>query len=172
MKKSIIAWSVAIGFSAITAAASGGVASADDHVIPVTAPAAAQAPAPVKAPAATAIGAQDARLKYEQAGSVVTITRNAAPVATVTLTSADYSARSAKVVLSVAAARPFTVDPRMFTLYDAQGWENDPVQAKPVRFETGKGTLTLTFTGTPARPEALGWVPLDGEAAVAVWERA
>ncbi len=165
MRKSAVVLTVGIAVAAVTTTACAGVAAADDHVAPA-APAAATSvkPAPV-------IDDHDPTLKYVQAGAVVTITKKASPVATVTLASARYAAHSAKVVLTVKAARPFVVDPAMFTLYDRQGWENDPQQTKPVRFETGTGSLTLTFTGTPARPEALGWVPQNGEAAVAVWER-
>lgn len=152
--------SAGLAVVALTTAACAGTAVADDQAVPVA-----------PAPAVPAIDDRDPALTYAQAGRVVTVTKGAEKVATVTLTSADYSANSAEAVLSVAAARPFTVDPAMFTLYDLKGWENDPQQTRPVRFEAGTGSLTLTFTGTPARPAALGWVPQDGEAAVAVWER-
>ncbi len=168
MRKFAVIPIVGLGLAAATTAACAGVAAADTGAGAGTGTGPAAA---TSAPIVPAIDDGDPTLKYEQAGRVVTITRNAAAVATVTLTSADYSANSAKVVLSVVAARPFTVDPVMFTLYDLAGWENDPEQVAPVRFETGTGSLTLTFTGTPGRPEAVGWVPQDGEAAVAVWER-
>lgn len=168
---SAVVTSIGIAVAAVLSAASAGVAQADDHAA-VPAPAVAAAPvAAVAAAPAPAIADRDPALKYTQDGKVVTITRKGTEVATVTLTSAAYAKKSAQVVLSVAAARPFTVDPAMFTLYDAQGWENDPVQTKVVRFEAGTRTLRLTFTGTPAEPVALGWVPQYGEAAVAVWER-
>jgi hypothetical protein len=156
--------SVGLALVAATAACAGAAAAADQPAPATSTPA-------VSAPALPAIGAGQPALEYTQSGQAVTVTKDAEAVATVTLTSADYAANSAKVVLSVEAARPFTVDPARFTLYDLKGWENDPEQTTPVRFEPGTGSLTLTFTGTPARPEALGWVPQDGEAAVAVWER-
>ncbi|MCM4082716.1 hypothetical protein [Paractinoplanes hotanensis] len=168
MRMSAVITSIGIVAAAATTAACAGVAAADVQVAP-----AAPAPAATTAPAApaTAIDDRDPALKYEQDGSVVTVTKKAAKVATVTLTSAGYGKNSARIVLSVAAARPFVIDPAMFTLYDAEGWENDPTQTGTVRFESGTGSLTLTFTGTPAQPVALGWVPQYGEEAVAVWER-
>ncbi|MGW4946885.1 IS6 family transposase [Actinoplanes sp. NPDC004185] len=99
------------------------------------------------------------------------VTRRSTPVATVTLASTTWSAHSATAVLEVTATRPITVDPAMFILYDAEGWENEAEQSKPVRFGAGTAALTLTFTGTPARPEALGWVAQPDGDAVAVWER-
>jgi hypothetical protein len=165
MRKYAVIPVVGLVIAAATTAACAGAAAAETQSQP-----APTTSAPT-APTVPAINDDHPGLKYVQAGRAVTITKDAAAVATVTLTSADYAADSAKVVLSVAAARPFLVDPAMFTLYDLKGWENDPEQAAPVRFETGTGSLTLTFTGTPGRPEALGWVPQDGEAAVAVWER-
>ena len=161
---------VALATAAVAGVAAAGVAAADEQVAPAAAYA---APVAVAQPVAElpAIDAGDAALTYVQKGAVVTVTRKAAPVATVKLASAAYSAKGAKIVLSVDAARPFVVDPAAFTLYDAQGWENEAEQTAPVRFRAGTGTLTLTFTGTPARPEALGWVPDLDEAAVAVWER-
>lgn len=165
MRKYAVIPVVGLGLAVATTAACAGVAAAGTKSPPV---ASTSAPA---APIGPAINDDHPGLKYVQSGRVVTITKDAAAVATVTLTSADYAANSAEVVLSVAAARPFTVDPVMFTLYDLEGWENDPEQVAPVRFETGTGSLTLTFTGTPGRPAAVGWVPQDGEAAVAVWER-
>jgi len=162
--------SIGILLAAATTAACAGVAAADVQVAPAT-PAPATITATTAAAPATAIDDRDPALKYQQDGRVVTVTRKAAEVATVTLTSADYGKNSARIVLSVAAARPFVVDPAMFTLYDVEGWENDPTQTGTVRFEPGTGSLTLTFTGTPAQPVALGWVPQYGEEAVAVWER-
>ncbi|MBU2663638.1 hypothetical protein KOI35_08980 [Actinoplanes bogorensis] len=156
-----------LGIAAVTMGGCAGAAMADDHV-------AVKAPAPAattKAPPTPAIKDSDPKLKYVQADKLVTITREGKPVAKVTLASARYTKNSGTVVLSVAAARPFTIDPAMFTLYDVEGWENDPVQTKPVRFETGTGSLKLTFAGTPADPGALGWVPQNGKEAVAVWER-
>nr|WP_221375383.1 hypothetical protein [Actinoplanes polyasparticus] len=161
--------SIGIVVAAATTAACAGVAAADVQVAPA-APAPAATTTAAAAPA-TAVDDRDPALKYQQDGRVVTVTKKAAKVATVTLTSADYGKNSARIVLSVAAARPFVVDPAMFTLYDVEGWENDPTQTGTVRFERGTGSLTLTFTGTPARPVALGWVPQYGEEAVAVWER-
>jgi hypothetical protein len=155
-----------LGLVAATAACAG-AAVVGDQPVPVAAPPSVT-PSPSGVPA---IADDDPALGYAQSGPAVTVTKDAEAVATVTLASADYAANSAKVVLSVEAARPFTVDPAMFTLYDLKGWENDPEQTTPVRFEAGAGSLTLTFTATPGRPEALGWVPQDGEAAVAVWER-
>lgn len=164
MKKSVVVSSLLVG---ITAAALVGTADASEQKIapvkPVAAPVTSVAPQP-------AIDSQDASLKYVQAGRVVTITQGKAAVAQVTLVKADWAAHSATAVLSVEAARPLTVDPGLFTLYDSRGWENNAKQTASVRFEPGTGKLTLTFVDTPARPEALGWVPQDGDA-VAVWER-
>ncbi|MBM2623900.1 hypothetical protein JIG36_51275 [Actinoplanes sp. LDG1-06] len=175
MRKPAIALFAGLAIAAATNGACAGVAVADDHVAPAAgAPVAAAAAAPVAAaPAAPApaIADSDPKLKYVQAGKVVTITKDAKPVAKVTLKSASFAKSSAKAVLSVDATRPFTINPAMFTLYDLKGWENDPQQTKPVRFDAGHGSLTLTFTGTPGQPDALGWVPQNGEAAVAVWER-
>ncbi|MCO8274034.1 hypothetical protein M1L60_25880 [Actinoplanes sp. TRM 88003] len=185
---SAVVTSLGIAVAAVMSAASAGVAVADDQpafAAPAAEAAAPAAPTPVAAaPAASvpvaaevaatpvpAIADRDPALKYKQDGKVVTIARKGAKVATVTLKSATYAKKSTKAVLSVAATRPFTINPAMFTLYDTQGWENDPTQTKPVRFEAGTRSLTLNFKRTQGDPAALGWVPQYGEAAVAVWER-
>ncbi|MGK5683563.1 hypothetical protein [Actinoplanes sp. URMC 104] len=168
MKKSIVSLLVVGITGAATAATFVGTAAAQERVVPAAAPAAV---APAVRATPPAIDAGSPGLTYRQNGKVVTVKKGSASVATVTLTSADYASRSADVVLSVAATRPFTVDPAMFTLYDAEGWENDAAQTKPVRFGAGTGTLKLTFPRTAARPLALGWVPQEDEAAAAVWER-
>ncbi|MCY1136708.1 hypothetical protein OWR29_01770 [Actinoplanes sp. Pm04-4] len=163
-----------LGLTAVAMTAFAGVAAAAEppaRAVPAApAPVAAQA-APVAVKTVPVIDDHDRGLKYVQSGRVVTITKGGAKVATVKLASATYAARSAKLVLSVQAARPFTINPALFTLYDAQGYEYDPKQTKRVRFAAGAGSLGLTFAGTSARPEAVGWVPRQDEEAVAVWER-
>ncbi|GAB2602079.1 hypothetical protein Aab01nite_63030 [Paractinoplanes abujensis] len=164
MKKSLVAL-IVVAVSGTTAAVAG-TAAAQERPAPAVVRA---APAPVAA--APAAEAADKGLTYAQSGQVVTVKKGRTRVATVTLTSAKYAAKSASAVLTVKADRPFTIDPALFTVYDLEGWENDPAQTKPVRFGAGTGTLKLTFPKTHARPMALGWVPqLDREAA-AVWER-
>jgi hypothetical protein len=162
-----------LGLTAAAMTAFAGVAAAAEPPARAV-PAAPIQAAPVEvAPvqAVPVIDDHDRGLKYVQSGRVVTITKGGAKVATVKLASATYAARSAKLVLSVQAARPFTINPALFTLYDAQGYEYDPKQTKRVRFAAGTGSLGLTFAGTSARPEAVGWVPRQDEEAVAVWER-
>jgi hypothetical protein len=167
MKKSVVLSSVLVG---VTAVALAGTADASEQKFTPAARAAAPVASVASVKPLPAIKSQDASLTYVQAGRVVTITKGKSAVATVTLVTGGYAKHSARAVLSVQAARPFIVDPAQFTLYDAQGWENDAKQTAPVRFEAGTGKLTLTFVDTPARPEALGWVAQDGDA-VAVWER-
>ncbi|MDY7088211.1 MAG: hypothetical protein SYR96_24280 [Actinomycetota bacterium] len=176
MKKPIVSL-IVIGVAGVVAAVAGTAAAQERS--PAT-PAMQAAPvaqaAPVVPAFATpaplpAVSSADKGLTYHQAGQVVTVKKGAARVATVTLTSAEYAAKSATATLAVRADRPFTIDPALFTVYDLEGWENEPAQRKRVRFEPGAGTLKLTFPKTAARPMALGWVPqLDKEAA-AVWER-
>ncbi|GAA2520622.1 hypothetical protein [Winogradskya humida] len=169
MRKPLVVAVVVTGLATAASLTSIGVAAADQRPVP-----AAVASTPVASVAARtppAIKDSDPSLTYGQDGRIVTVTRKSTPVATVTLASATWSAHSATAVLTVTATRPIIVDPAMFTLYDAEGWENQAQQSKPVRFGTGTASLTLTFTGTPARPEALGWVPQPDGDAVAVWER-
>jgi hypothetical protein len=169
MKKPLGVAVVVIGLAAAASLNSIGVASAGQQ--PVPAMVTSTPVASVAVPAPPAIKDSDPSLTFEQNGRIVTITRRSTPVATVTLASATWSAHSATAVLMVTATRPIIVDPAMFTLYDAEGWENEAEQSKPVRFGAGTASLTLTFTGTPARPEALGWVAQPDGDAVAVWER-
>ncbi|AGL16752.1 hypothetical protein [Actinoplanes sp. N902-109] len=172
MKKPLAVAVVVAGLVAAASVNSIGVASAGQQAAPGTAPAAvATTPAAVVTRVPPALKDSDPSLRYVQDDRTVTVTRKSEPVATVTLASAHWSAHSAEVGLTVAATRPFVVDPAMFTLYDAEGWENQAEQTKPVHVGAGTSTLTLTFTGTPARPEALGWVPQPAGDAVAVWER-
>ncbi|MBL7252964.1 hypothetical protein [Paractinoplanes lichenicola] len=168
MKKSLVAL-IVVAVAGSTAAIAG-TAAAQERPAPAVVQA-APAPAPATKVPAPAVKSADKGLTYSQSGKVVTVKKGSARVATVTLTSVTYAAKSARAVLSVKATRPFTIDPSLFTVYDLQGYENDPAQTKPVRFEHGTGTLKLTFPKTAAKPMALGWVPqLDREAA-AVWER-
>lgn len=169
MKKPLGVAVVVTGLAAAASLNSIGVASAGQQ--PGPAVVAATPMASVAVPAPPAIKDSDPSLTFRQSGPMVTITRGSAPVATVTLASATWSAHSATAVLKVTATRPIIVDPAMFTLYDAAGWENEAQQRKPVRFGAGTAALTLTFTGTPARPEALGWVAQPDRDGVAVWER-
>ncbi|GAA2592392.1 hypothetical protein GCM10010435_83930 [Winogradskya consettensis] len=169
MKKPLVVAVVVIGLGAAASLNSIGVAAADQQPVPAVVASTAVASVTVQAP--PAIKDSDPSLTYGQDGRIVTVTRKSTPVATVTLASATWSAHSATAVLTVTATRPIIVDPAMFTLYDAEGWENQAQQSKPVRFGGGTASLTLTFTGTPARPEALGWVPQPDGDAVAVWER-
>ncbi|WP_306215035.1 hypothetical protein [Actinoplanes sp. RD1] len=180
MKKPLFVAVAVAGVVALASLNSIGVASAGQQA---EAPAGQQAEAPagrqaevpaavaVATPAPPALKDSDPSLRYVQDDRVVTVTRKSTRVATVTLTSTKWSAHAATAVLEVAATRPLIIDPAMFTLYDARGWENQAEQTKPVRFEAGTASLTLTFTGTPARPEALGWVAQPDKDAVAVWER-
>ncbi|WP_067501212.1 hypothetical protein [Actinoplanes sp. TFC3] len=169
MRKPLVVAIIVTGFAAAASLNSIGVAAASQQ--PAPAAAAPTSAAAVVKQATPAIKDSDASLAFAQNDRVVTVTRKGAPVATMTLASTKWSAHSATAVLKVTAIRPIIVDPAMFTLYDAEGWENQAEQTKPVRFETGTASLTLTFTGTPARPEALGWVPQPDGDAVAVWER-
>ncbi|WP_305783631.1 hypothetical protein [Symbioplanes lichenis] len=169
MKKPLGVALLVAGIVTVASLNSVGVASADQQAAP--APAAPRPVAAVTTPAPAPIKAGDPSLTYAQDGRVVTVTRKSERVATVTLASTEWSAHAAQAVLKVAATRPLIVDPALFTLYDAQGWENQAEQTKPVRFEAGTTSYTLTFTGTPARPEALGWVAQPDKDAVAVWER-
>ncbi len=168
MRKSVVSLLVA-GIAGVAAAAYVGTAAAQGRPAPAAAAAAVATTA--TPPALPAIDAGDPRLTYQQTGRVVTVRNGSTRVATVTLASADYAARSAEVTLSVAADSPFTVDPAMFVVYDAEGWENDARQTTPVRFGAGAGSLTLSFPKTAGRPMALGWVAQDDKAAAAVWER-
>ncbi len=169
MRKTVVSLLV-VGIAGAAVAAYVGTAAAQERPVAVAALPAVTTSSPAL-PALPAVDAGDPGLTYQQAGRVVTVKRGSTRVATVTLTSADYVAKSAEVAFSVAADRPFTVDPAMFVVYDAEGWENDAEQTTAVRFGPGTGSLTLTFPKTAARPLALGWVPQDDRAAAAVWER-
>lgn len=168
MRKSVASLLV-VGIAGVAAAAYVGTAAAHERPAPVAALTAVATTATL--PALPPVDAGDRHLTYRQTGRVVTVQKGTTRVATVTLASADYTADAAEVTLSVVADRPFTVDPAMFVVYDAEGWENDPEQTTPVRVDAGARSLSLSFPETVGRPMALGWVPQDDKAAAAVWER-
>jgi antitoxin (DNA-binding transcriptional repressor) of toxin-antitoxin stability system len=110
----------------------------------------------------------NANVKYAKKGATVTIAKQGAVVATITLQSATYTATGGRVVFTVDAKRPIVVNRDMFILWDANGAENAATRTTNVTYATGRHKLQLDFTGTTGRPEAVGWAPSDGEA---VWAR-
>ncbi|UQU62586.1 hypothetical protein COUCH_26600 [Couchioplanes caeruleus] len=108
------------------------------------------------------------QLAYVKRGATVTAAKKGAVVATITLSSAKYTASGAHVTFAVDARQPVLVDTGMFIVYDANGNENAPEQSRAVKLTTGRHTLELTYRDTTARPEAIGWAPSDGDA---VWAR-
>ncbi len=114
------------------------------------------------------IKAADASLTYTQKGDVVTATRNGKVVATIELHLANADDDAAQVEMTVTAKQPFALDTDRFVVYGAEG-EHGADEARTIRVDAGTHTFGLHFDDVNG-PEALGWVPQDGEDAAAVWE--
>ncbi|PRY28514.1 hypothetical protein [Pseudosporangium ferrugineum] len=154
-----------------TAVASGcGSASAPNATAANGAAAAAVKPVSAVAPAAP-LGLSDRTLKFSQKGAAVTASKNGKLVATLTLTSATYGARSGRAVFSMDAKQPVLIDTSAFTLYDTDGGENSADSPRKLTLKAGKTTLTLTFSDTHDKPAALGWIPQNGTSDGGLWER-
>jgi hypothetical protein len=127
-------------------------------------------PVSAVAPAAS-VDLSDGKLKFAQKGAAVTVSKNGTVVATLTLTSATYTNTSGHAVFSMDAKQPVLIDTNLFILYDADGGENTADSPRKMTLPTGKTTLTLNFSGTHNKPEAIGWAPQAGESGQAVWAR-
>ncbi|BCJ53845.1 hypothetical protein Asp14428_53200 [Actinoplanes sp. NBRC 14428] len=122
------------------------------------------------APMLPRIDLSDGRLKLAQKGAAVTVSKNGAVVATLTLTSATYGTRSGRAVFTMDAEQPVLIDTSAFTLYDTDGGENSADSPRKLTLPPGKTSLTVDFSDTHAKPAVIGWVPQDGEDG-ATWER-
>jgi hypothetical protein len=116
------------------------------------------------------IDLSDERLTFVQKGATVTVSKKGTMVATVTLTSATYTATSARAVFSVDAKQPVLLDPRGFLVYDADGGENAGQWHSPRNstLPAGRHELIVDFLDIHAKSQAIGWAQANGEA---VWER-
>jgi hypothetical protein len=113
---------------------------------------------PSVAPSLPPVDATDPDLEYKQRQKTVTATLDGAEVAGVTLKSWSWSGTSGSVVLTVVAARPFTIAPEMFNLTADDLNENSPANTMPVTVPAGTRDITLDFEG-PRFPGALIWLP-------------
>jgi hypothetical protein len=160
--------SVAIAAAGLAAVAGLGVAVVLNPVkreaLPL--PPAMTAPAPTASP----VNLSEAGVSFRQSGPTVTVSRNGATVGTVTLTAATYTSSSGRVVLSITTRVSLALATDRFVLYDSSGGENSPQSRRVLRLNPGTHELTLEFVDT-GQPEAVGWVPQDGEGATAVWPR-
>ncbi len=115
------------------------------------------------------VKAGDAGVTYTQKGKIVTATRGGKVVATIELHLANAGDDAAQAELTVTAKQPFALDTDQFVVYDGDGGENGADETRTIRVDAGTHTFGLHFNDT-GLPEALGWVPQDGEDAAAIWE--
>jgi hypothetical protein len=166
MKKTNLIVAAGLG---IATSASAVMLGANAYAAPNAAPA-APAGAVASYQVAGPVDASDPAVRYTQKGNTVTATRDGKVVATISLKSASYTKESGRIELTVQAKQPFALDTERFVLYDAEG-ENSADEARTIRVNAGTHTIALDFADTH-RPEALGWVPQDGEDGAGVWELA
>lgn len=132
-------------------------------VLPATAPPASSAPS---LPGIDL--AEDLNLTYQKTGMTVTMTKKGTRIGTMTLKSADYTAKTGRVVLDFDASRELIVDTNLFILWDAQSRENSVTKGAKLTLAPGPHTITLEFSDLLSTAEAVGWAPSNGEA---VWPR-
>jgi hypothetical protein len=166
MKKTNLVIAAGLGIAtSVTAVALG----ANAYAAPSGAPA-----APAGAAASYRVGgpvdASDPAVRYTQKGNTVTATRDGKVVATISMKSASYTDEHGTIELTVTAKQPFVLNTDRFVLYDAEG-ENSADEDRTIRVDAGTQTITLDFADT-AKPEALGWVPQDGEDGAGMWDLA
>jgi len=134
-----------------------------------TAPVAATSTAPTPAlPTTKAVDLSGEALTFTQKGATVTALNKGAVVATLSLKSATYTARSGHAVFTLDAKQPVLFDRAGFLLYDAKGGENHPDSQAKVTLAAGQSRVVVDFTDTRAEPQAIGWVPFGS---AGVWER-
>ncbi len=115
---------------------------------------------PSVAPSLPPIDATAQDLTYVQTKKTVTASLGGTEVARLTLKSWTWSGMSGSVVLTVTAARPFTIAPERFNLAAYDSNENSPAETKPVTVPVGTRDVTLTFTDIRS-PGALLWAPQE-----------
>jgi hypothetical protein len=112
-------------------------------------------------------------LTYAARGKTVTASLDGKPVATLAFTSWTWSGNAGKVVLTVTATRPFTIDPMTFNLVADDSNENSPTN-RTVSVGIGTQDVALNFDGFRS-PGALLWTPQepktdDDDGIVIYWE--
>ncbi len=142
---------------------------ANAYATPNGAPA-APAGAAASYQAGSPVDASDPAVRYTQKGNTVTATRDGKVVATISMKSATYTKTFGVIELTVTAKQPFIVDTDLFVLYDAEG-ESSAGEPRKIRVDAGTQTIELDFADTD-RPEAVGWVPQDGEDGAGLWKLA
>jgi hypothetical protein len=122
-------------------------------------------------PATKAADLSGKTLTLTQKGATVTASNNSTVVAALALESATYAATSGHAVFTVDAKRPVLLNTAWFVLYDADGGENTATSPTEVTLTAGRHSIVLDFRNTHARPQAIGWVPVDGAGGAGIWER-
>jgi hypothetical protein len=116
--------------------------------------------APSLPPSLPPIDATAQDLTYVQTKKTVTASLGGTEVARLTLKSWTWSGMSGSVVLTVTAARPFTIAPERFNLAAYDSNENSPAETKPLTVPAGTRDITLTFADVRS-PGALLWAPQE-----------
>ena len=110
-------------------------------------------------------------LTFTQKGATVSASNKGTVVASLTLKSATYGAKSGHAVFTVDAKQPVLLDRGLFVLYDADGGENTAASPSKVTLAAGQHSVVLDFRDTHARPQAIGWVPVAGAGGAGTWQR-